>query len=1283
MNNEYEFNVIVGVEEPPVTDIYVFAVSIEVAKAEDVPLTTRYRDLIMGIMRPSFLVPPKHSYYMGKTVLSFGNNDEQTVLNWERRPDNTLAVKLFDSMLSEYTTDDVVYISREIQQPITEIIRFIPVESNVKPELRPSIESTQVKRSKVSATLGELVTGISGISNTGSIHLSGSEKTYVTNQVLERYYNKKLQSADVNIDFSDFSNFVTFGSAAKRIEVFRAKLQEIELLIQSAPTHELALGLSGSVEYSGSYNTVFGTLEIDSLGIASLQPLNAVTGNIASSVTAHLNTSISISNTILELIRGFDNYEAELWFDDNKPYSGSNDTVYFASASTMTDYTYPKILGIPYSSTSTLGSNWYNQLSAIGSDYDTDNRNRLQYNLPKFLQEDEDSTSFLLFTDVIGHHFDNVSSFISEIDQIQSRYPKADEEISGEVSRRVLESYGVNVPDISSVENLVRYVTGDNTGSVTYKALTDEYYKRYLHTLPHLLKTKGTKKSIDALLNVFGINPNIITVKESLDNRITTLEPSKVLTSEQDFSLNFNSGSYVIVPFSSSLRSPQTVQLSFATIAPVEQTLLNFGDSYRVDLLRHPSASSNTYYTNYGRVDLVSGSTTILTSNYFDLFDEQYTALQLGYNAAGVNLYIRKLESGDTTFSQSLQETEMSMSVDWSGIDDLYIGSPPVSSSAGYISASIDEFRIWQEPLSENTFVAFAENPGIYAGESYSSSLYSLYGRLSFNIPTDVATDGSVTNTSPYLTKTTPIDVSTFVASGFNAGTSPLYQTSRHVREVYELSYNIGSNQPTTDMVRIAPDAPTGSLGIIALSSEYPHVNMSRKFMSSSVGTTRLDISISPQDSIDRDIIRAYGNFNLGDYIGDPTYRFSDRYTSLDTIHDTFITNIAPVIDYNKFAKFFDKFLHLFYQIIDDYLPARARVTKGIVIRSNILDRTKIIGRTNIKFSGETSRRTENAITSGDSDIIRSLDLRLDGENTESFGIFGYTDSYNIGLSIYDDLEFVTEVPYYEALISNYTSSLISDTNHFEGDILISGSRNISANALSGYDQTGFDTFDMVVSRFIDFTSSLLTEPTMSAYVPFCDFYDIAAYQYYNTPTGLYYRDRFRYIPVTQSYMSPQPTVTTWVDGNSYQRGDVALQPTGLTDSDGNPYSENNKHFVFTNAGSPANNLVVSTHVPQIDKDNWVPLLYIPEIYQQLVRLAYVNNDISNVSILTNTISSYDSAPQEYDRRHFRFYRENTVGARARTYKGTLNTVDGTLDGGLPFETSELNVNVIQVTDTD
>ena len=129
----------------------------------------------------------------------------------------------------------------------------------------------------------------------------------------------------------------------------------------------------------------------------------------------------------------------------------------------------------------------------------------------------------------------------------------------------------------------------------------------------------------------------------------------------------------------------------------------------------------------------------------------------------------------------------MSMSADWSGLDELYIGIPAASSSdaADYSNISIDEFRMFGDQITETKFIEFAENPGIYAGNTYTSSLEDLYVRLSFNLPTDVTSDGYIPNTSPYVSKSAALDLTNISGSNFPVGTSPLYNTTRYIRLIW------------------------------------------------------------------------------------------------------------------------------------------------------------------------------------------------------------------------------------------------------------------------------------------------------------------------------------------------------------------------------------------------------------------------------------------------------------------------------------------------------------------
>ena len=1427
-----------------------FSVELIVEQTADIPVYSMLYAVINDSMKKRY-----ESYYdqlrFGKTLLNFGDNEQVQVVNWKRggqgsKPGgpNSVALKLANPLPGgQGSLNRDVMVSREIQSSVFDVIKFIPIDvAGPLPQLRPHTPSVLIgNKNKITGTLKDLIANIAG--GSGSIGAGSDYSSYFGNQILENYYTAgaPVRNMEINADYSNFENFVTFGSAQKRIDVFKAKLTKIEELVKTAPVFVEDLNISGSSAQSGSYETVLGTLEITAGGAATLSQsgsstvydlltsTKAATSQSASgSLDDYINTSMVVSQQMQELLRNFDGYERELWFESSIPYSASDETNHNIDNQYKTDYTYPKILGIPFATTEASAVTWHSDMTTLTSNYDANNKNRLTENIPNYLWDDDDSYDFKTFVDLIGHHFDNIKIYIKNLENISSRYPKINKEISAPMASDVLESFGVSIPSITSVESLIKYVSGDNTGSVSYKKIADEYYKRYVHALPFLLKTKGTKQSIQSLLNVFAINPELITIRESLAGRYTTIEPTKITTHEQDFGLNFNSGSYLVVPFSSSLREPKTIQMAVSMLDGRTQTILNFepSSSYRVDAIYHPSAGSNTYYANTGRLDLISGSTSLATSSYFDLFDENPVSVQLKYSAGGVEFDVRKVENGLLTFSESLAESAPSMSGDWGSLSELYIGSPAPSASAGHISASLDEFRMWGERISDTKFYEFTDNPGMFAGNTHTSSLQELYVRLSFNLPTDVSSSGYAINTSPYVSKSIGVDLTNISSSRFNVGTSPLYQTKRSIRTIIENTYEAGANTTTTDMIRIAPEPPLSG----SLMWDTPIVSVAKKFQSSSFGSNRVDMSISPVDAVDRAIMRSFGNFNLGDYIGRPIDRTADRYTLLNEIEDIFVRDLAPTIDYNAFIKFFDKFLHLFSEAAREYIPGRARITEGIVIRSPVLNRNKLNtgGRTGIVMGGEVTRRTNNAITSRDKDVIRSFDPIFSVTSsfvTEAQGDFTSIDtslnlqSYTAATSLIQapvasiahgfnqsgfdslyatvvrpkkemgvfgvfDTKYVTFTDSTCDTTNESTTVIYDDTNSperflgkpfFEG-LYVSGSgiqadskiAHVTENAVlraNGLKAVGSASFELTLPATATQTNVTLrfngedtVSPHNSLITQIDDFtpFNKEAYTYFMNPQGFEYYDDEIISAVTQSWMPVSPNVTgSWISGNSYVLGDVVVQPVGTKeartgDTSGSELSENGQSFVFRNQGFPDNNKVKSVNAPQLDTLNWTPLVYKRQVEKRLVRLAYTGGNTENVSLLKNilipgiavsgdgipasaTVLSvttsgifelsanatataasasltftdsenrsfthicstantdatvthqprYDSIPQEYSRKHFRFHRENTLGARRRTYLGTQNTEETTIDLKPAFEVFDININTIQVGSPD
>ena len=69
----------------------------------------------------------------------------------------------------------------------------------------------------------------------------------------------------------------------------------------------------------------------------------------------------------------------------------------------------------------------------------------------------------------------------------------------------------------------------------------------------------------------------------------------------------------------------------------------------------------------------------------------------------------------------------------------------------------------------------------------------------------------------------------------------------------------------------------------------------------------------------------------------------------------------------------------------------------------------------------------------------------------------------------------------------------------------------------------------------------------------------------------------------------------------------------------------------------------------------------------------------ANTDATDTHVPKYSSVPQGFPPNHFRSYREDSLGARRRTYEGTINTENTSVDFGLPFEVFDINVNTITV----
>jgi hypothetical protein len=283
------------------------------------------------------------------------------------------------------------------------------------------------------------------------------------------------QSVDINIDYTDYNNFVFFGSAYQRISNFYTKAKQIE-----------------------DYNTLINTYT----------PLSSSKPNLITEIN-------QFSSAINTLIAQFDGYEYYLYFESSS-------------------YAWPKSSSTkPYSllSTSSLTvQNWYTATTSSAYNYDYNNYDNLEYAIPVYLKDDTNNAPFLLFLNMVGHYFDNTWIYLKSITDINRANNNLEEGISKDLVYDRLASLGVHLYNTQAGENVNQYLIGANTGSsewdnnttitgsylnnIPRKDLVSELYKRIYHNLPLLVKTKGTVSGLEHLITTFGISGSILNVKE-------------------------------------------------------------------------------------------------------------------------------------------------------------------------------------------------------------------------------------------------------------------------------------------------------------------------------------------------------------------------------------------------------------------------------------------------------------------------------------------------------------------------------------------------------------------------------------------------------------------------------------------------------------------------------------------------------------------------------------------------------------------------------------------------
>ncbi len=984
--------------------------------------------------------------YQNLNVLLNAGGVKNIITNTDIDVENTpidpysVVLKLYEPLSNDVGVKNKVSVVKEMAEPIRETIRLAPFND---------------------ADLGDRFLyeadnkSIDYINNLKTRQLSLTDTltsdNFISSSIRDNILSGSV-SAEVNVDYNDYKNFSIFGSVEKRLQNFRTKLVDYEF-----------------------YSKESGSL--------AAQTASAV---FKSEIVKNEEFKRDITNN-------FDHYEKYLFYESSS-YATSSFGQEFDTSWPKENSTKPhNVLSVSASA----ATNWYNNNITSASLYDQNNPNRLINLIPEHIKRDSENQPFLDFLDMVGHYYDNIWIHIKAMTDTYDRREDLTEGLSKDLAWTISNAFGWKQPSGTEITELHRLITGQylsgSFGSEEYKQYSEtsgkeiqqEIWNRVLTNMPYILKNKGTKESIQALINAYGIPPTILKVREygGADNK----DYQPTFETQQRFTkaLDFKNSQYIQTQWketSGSLRTPDTIEFRFRAASSSNQVLLakNIGNEqgFAVRLIDEGSTTDNKGKVEFIISSSLTGSvfgTQSVTSSLFPVFNNEFWSVgitresssgynttedrTLEYNTTGsikYNLFVKQYESGvgrilydsstSMTLSGSTTGTGLTSSLhngQWTASGDMFFGSTGSFTDLGVeFTGSLQEIRYYNAPLTESAFNNHTRAPKAINGNHASSSFTDLVFRLRLDDNKNLSTSPALNNIAPdqKLFANSDGAFESGSAVGFTANTF-----SNIVQEEKTLLPNIGIGRKTNTKIRIEQNyVPTSSDGFIHLSFDESVEKGELDTMPKD--SNRLGVFFSPTDVINQDIIESIADLDIEEEIADPRDEKEFFYRGLRTLAESYFqkyTGTNSFWDYMRLIKYYDQAI---FEQIKKVTPARAKTTYGLLVEPTILERSKnIILRDesfeNLHREGEINVGLLEATQSLNRPVVSITSSRLDYNGTISES-FAYEPSTYLlkSASLSSSLGF-TERRYLEANVEYGSRLFVSSSGRITHTPALSSSR--------------------------------------------------------------------------------------------------------------------------------------------------------------------------------------------------------------------------------------------------
>ncbi len=732
-------------------------------------------------------------------------------------------------------------------------------------------------------------------------------------QIIDYYFSGSLGKIKLNIQYNDFQNYIHFSSATERVENFVYKLQQIE-----------------------AYNS-----RIDFL-----------TGVSGSAALTNISQSISRRDKI---VGAFDGFEYWMYYQD----TSSIYTHWSSSAFTITPY--PKVSTFPYvlqPLTSSQAQSWYAGVQSSASLYDSQNPARLRNFIPIHLQEDDKNSDYITFIDMIGQHFDISWTYINSLSDINKREEHPWDGMSDDLLFNVAKSMGWSLSNGYGDSDLWTYVLGtDQTGSLAQtgqlktksrEKIVKETWRRIVNNLPYIYKTKGTPRSIKALLATYGIPQAFLQIREYGGPTIVDV-PNQYEHERFVYKVNIDAqaGKYVVNPWDAIDPEGSYIPLVPRAIEVIAKLPASIGSddggvtgAYTIFDIVVPgeriSVKFNGVNSTTANFTLVSGSTSLLTTNNFTWNGSRDVVIVLNNDSTTTSLRAAMPDNfGGILGSVSASDTTPP-AVDNVWLDDgvLNVGSP---TDNNYTSFNLQELRYYYNSISQEIVEDHAKNRDAYFIDDNTTDLNttgslvtllyrqffdSRYGGLNWN-SASLHPNQEITQTVNGYPLTASFGVS--VSAADLEGELDTY---------YSKIPSAGALNVNNNKIRIESSSLAG-----VLSPDKSQENSQYDY--APLDSNLIGVYFSTTDTVNYDIYNSEGYFEIDDWVGDTDERYNESYPLLRYRSQNYFAKYTTKTALNLILSLLARYDSSIFSQIKQVLPARVNYMSGILIEPHILERNK------------------------------------------------------------------------------------------------------------------------------------------------------------------------------------------------------------------------------------------------------------------------------------------------------------------------------------------------------